>query len=119
MNAVLVTTFALALREIRRHLMRSFLTVLGIVIGVGSVVTMVTLGNGTTAAVQQQIQLRRFLNYNWEYGVERVQESITEHLEILDALDAGHNERASALMRNHLTTSAHHGVMNPDHAKPR
>ncbi|WP_395444728.1 FCD domain-containing protein [Caulobacter sp. UC70_42] len=70
------------------------------------------------AAVQQQIQLRRFLNYNWEYGVERVQESITEHLEILDALDAGHNERASALMRNHLTTSAHHGVMNPDHAKP-
>ena len=55
MNAVLVTTFALALREIRRHLMRSFLTVLGIVIGVGSVVTMVTLGNGTTAAVQQQI----------------------------------------------------------------
>mgnify|MGYP000334775473 CR=1 FL=1 len=71
------------------------------------------------AAVQQQIQLRRFLNYNWEYGVERVQESITEHLEILDALDAGHNERASALMRNHLTTSAHHGVMNPDHAKPR
>ncbi|RRN64304.1 ABC transporter permease [Caulobacter sp. 602-1] len=55
MNAVLITTFALALREIRRHLMRSFLTVLGIVIGVGSVVTMVTLGNGTTAAVQQQI----------------------------------------------------------------
>ncbi|HEX5378609.1 MAG TPA: ABC transporter permease [Phenylobacterium sp.] len=55
MTDVLITTFALAVREIRRHLMRSFLTVLGIVIGVGSVVTMVTLGNGTTAAVQQQI----------------------------------------------------------------
>jgi putative ABC transport system permease protein len=54
-NGVLTTTFPLALREIRRHLMRSFLTVLGIVIGVGSVVTMVTLGNGTTAAVQEQI----------------------------------------------------------------
>lgn len=52
---MLLTTFFLALREIRRHLMRSFLTVLGIVIGVASVVTMVTLGNGTTAAVQQQI----------------------------------------------------------------
>jgi putative ABC transport system permease protein len=52
---MLITTFFLALREIRRHLMRSFLTVLGIVIGVASVVTMVTLGNGTTAAVQQQI----------------------------------------------------------------
>jgi putative ABC transport system permease protein len=55
MIAMLVTTLGLAMREIRRHLMRSFLTVLGIIIGVGSVVTMVTLGNGTTAAVQQQI----------------------------------------------------------------
>ncbi|RPI16171.1 MAG: FtsX-like permease family protein [Lysobacterales bacterium] len=48
-------TLALAFREIRRHLLRSFLTVLGIVIGVAAVVTMVTLGNGATAAVQEQI----------------------------------------------------------------
>jgi putative ABC transport system permease protein len=48
-------TFVLAVREIRRHLLRSFLTVLGIVIGVAAVVTMVTLGNGATAAVQEQI----------------------------------------------------------------
>jgi putative ABC transport system permease protein len=52
---MLLTTFVLAVREIRRHLLRSFLTILGIVIGVGAVVTMVTLGNGATAAVQQQI----------------------------------------------------------------
>jgi putative ABC transport system permease protein len=49
------TTVILALREIRRHLLRSFLTILGIVIGVSAVVTMVTLGNGATAAVKQQI----------------------------------------------------------------
>ena len=49
------TTLLLALRSIRRHLLRSFLTVLGIVIGVAAVVTMVTLGNATTAAVQSQI----------------------------------------------------------------
>ena len=49
------TTLILALREIRRHLLRSFLTVLGIVIGVAAVVPMVTLGNGATAAVQEQI----------------------------------------------------------------
>lgn len=49
------TTLRLALTEIRRHLMRSFLTVLGIVIGVAAVVTMVQLGNGATAAVQEQI----------------------------------------------------------------
>ena len=45
----------LALRSIRRNLMRSFLTILGIVIGVSAVITMVTLGNGATLAVQNQI----------------------------------------------------------------
>ena len=49
------TTVILAVREIRRHLLRSFLTTLGIVIGVAAVVTMVTLGNGATEAVAQQI----------------------------------------------------------------
>jgi putative ABC transport system permease protein len=49
------TTFLLAVREIRRHLLRSFLTILGIVIGVWAVVTMVTLGNGATEAVKKQI----------------------------------------------------------------
>ena len=48
-------TIVLAVREIRRHLLRSFLTVLGIVIGVAAVVTMVTLGKGATAAVREQI----------------------------------------------------------------
>ena len=48
-------TLLLALREIRRNLMRSFLTILGIVIGVAAVVTMVTLGNGATQAVADQI----------------------------------------------------------------
>ncbi len=49
------TTLVLALRSIRRHLLRSFLTILGIVIGVGAVVTMVTLGKATTSAVQASI----------------------------------------------------------------
>ena len=48
-------TFLLALRSIRRNLMRSFLTVLGIVIGVSAVITMVTVGNGATLAIQNQI----------------------------------------------------------------
>ncbi|ONF96463.1 ABC transporter permease [Sphingomonas jeddahensis] len=49
------TVFVLAIRSIRRHLLRSFLTILGIVIGVAAVVAMVTLGKATTSAVQQQI----------------------------------------------------------------
>ncbi len=55
MTSVVLSAFLLALREIRRNLMRSFLTVLGIVIGVAAVVTMVTLGNGATRAVSEQI----------------------------------------------------------------
>jgi putative ABC transport system permease protein len=48
-------TLLLSLREVQRNLLRSFLTMLGIVIGVSAVVTMVTLGKGATRAVQTQI----------------------------------------------------------------
>ncbi len=54
---MLLNTLFLALRSIRRNLLRSFLTVLGIVIGVSAVITMVTLGNGATQAVQMQMQI--------------------------------------------------------------
>ena len=49
------TTLLLAFREIRRHLLRSFLTTLGIIIGVAAVITMVTLGRGVTADIEEQI----------------------------------------------------------------
>jgi putative ABC transport system permease protein len=52
---MLWNSLMLALREIRRNLLRSFLTILGIVIGVSAVITMVTLGNGATRAVREQI----------------------------------------------------------------
>jgi putative ABC transport system permease protein len=52
---MLLNALLLALREIRRNLLRSFLTVLGIVIGVSAVITMVTLGNGATRSIQDQI----------------------------------------------------------------
>ena len=52
---LLGTTLVLAIREIGRHKLRSFLTTLGIIIGVTSVVTMVTLGRATTSFVQGQI----------------------------------------------------------------
>ena len=47
--------FLLALRAIRRHVLRSALTVLGIVIGVAAVIIMVTLGAGATRQVTQSI----------------------------------------------------------------
>lgn len=47
---------AIAVREIRRNLMRAFLTVLGVIIGVAAVVVMVTLGQGATASVTAQVE---------------------------------------------------------------
>jgi putative ABC transport system permease protein len=49
------TTFMLAIRSIFRHKLRSFLTTLGIIIGVAAVVAMVTLGKATTKAAQAQV----------------------------------------------------------------
>ena len=46
-----IEAIKLALQAIRRNALRSFLTVLGIVIGVGAVIAMVTIGTGTTARV--------------------------------------------------------------------
>ncbi len=55
MFGIMGATLLLSLREIRRHLLRSFLTTLGIIIGVAAVITMVTLGKGVTASIQDQI----------------------------------------------------------------
>ncbi|MCK9293591.1 MAG: ABC transporter permease [Desulfobulbaceae bacterium] len=52
---MLTNTLLLALREIRRNVLRSFLTILGIVIGVAAVIVMVTIGSGATAQVTEQI----------------------------------------------------------------
>jgi putative ABC transport system permease protein len=47
----MLNAFLLALREIRRNLLRSFLTALGVVIGVASVIAMVMLGDGATRSI--------------------------------------------------------------------
>ena len=48
-------TLVLALQELRRNAMRSALTILGIVIGVAAVIIMVTIGEGATVQVTEQI----------------------------------------------------------------
>ena len=53
---MLWNAFLLALREIRRNVLRSILTILGVVIGVAAVIVMVTLGGGATRAVATQIE---------------------------------------------------------------
>ena len=48
-------TIAVAFQSIRANKLRSMLTMLGIVIGVGAVITMVALGSGAQKAVEDQI----------------------------------------------------------------
>jgi DNA-binding GntR family transcriptional regulator len=57
-------------------------------------------------AIQQQNRLRRFANYDWTFGHQRVVVSCREHLEILDRLETGDREAAAALMRQHLGAAA-------------
>jgi putative ABC transport system permease protein len=49
-------TFRIALRSIRFNRMRSALTMLGIIIGVASVVTMIAIGSGARAKIADQIR---------------------------------------------------------------
>ncbi|MEQ1953165.1 ABC transporter permease [Mesorhizobium yinganensis] len=52
---MLLETIRLALRSVRRNVLRSFLTLLGIVIGVAAVIAMLTIGSGTTEKVKSDI----------------------------------------------------------------
>ncbi len=52
---MLSNAFLIAIKEIRRNILRSILTILGIVIGVASVIAMVMIGDGTTASVKESI----------------------------------------------------------------
>ncbi|MBL9200303.1 MAG: ABC transporter permease [Opitutaceae bacterium] len=47
--------FLVALRALRRNTMRSILTSLGIIIGIGAVIAIVSMGNGTKARVEAQV----------------------------------------------------------------
>jgi len=49
------STFKIAFRALYRNKLRSVLTALGIIIGVGAVIAMVSIGNGAKAQVEQQI----------------------------------------------------------------
>ncbi len=49
------STFKIAFRALQRNKLRSVLTALGIIIGVGAVIAMVSIGNGAKAQVEQQI----------------------------------------------------------------
>ena len=55
MNAFVLLTVLTAFRILRRNRLRAGLTMLGIIIGVGAVIAMVSIGQGAKAAVQAQV----------------------------------------------------------------
>jgi DNA-binding GntR family transcriptional regulator len=57
-------------------------------------------------AIQQQNRLRRFVNYHWTYGADRVIETCREHMAVLQAVRDGDMQWASSLLRRHLEVSA-------------
>lgn len=66
-------------------------------------------------AIRRQNRLRRFSNYAWTHGFERVKVNHAEHLEILDRLEAKENEVAASLMRRHLLLASQ---MTPSFEQP-
>ena len=48
-------TLRIALRALARNKLRAFLTMLGIIIGVGAVIAMVAIGEGAKATIRSQI----------------------------------------------------------------
>src|SRR5579864_8850474 len=52
----LIMIFRVALKALNRNKLRTALTMLGMIIGVGAVITMVALGTGAQTAIESQIQ---------------------------------------------------------------
>jgi putative ABC transport system permease protein len=51
-----LTTIRLALRELWANKLRTFLTCLGMIIGVGAVIALVTIGNGVSAQITRELE---------------------------------------------------------------
>ena len=64
-------SFKLALKSLRTSKMRAFLTMLGIIIGVAAVIIIISLGNGLTGMVEQQVEkvgVNQIYAYTWGMG---------------------------------------------------
>ena len=65
-------SFKLAIKSLRTSKARAILTMLGIIIGVAAVIVIISLGNGLTGMVEQQVEkvgINQIYAYNWGYGV--------------------------------------------------
>ena len=64
-------SFKLAIKSLRTSKLRSLLTMLGIIIGVAAVIIIISLGNGLTGMVEQQVEkvgVNQIYAYTWGMG---------------------------------------------------
>jgi len=66
------------------------------------------------AAIQRDNRLRRLSNYYWKHNFDRVRANHSEHMAILDSIEAKRLDIAASLMRAHLQVA---GTM-PFHQAP-
>jgi putative ABC transport system permease protein len=83
-------TFRIALKALNRNKLRTVLTMLGMIIGVGAVITMVALGNGAQATIEAQIQaagtnLITVMSGNFSQGGVRQGAGMNTRLTVADA----------------------------------
>ncbi len=86
----LIMTFRIALKALGRNKMRTALTMLGMIIGVAAVITMVALGTGASAAVEERIKsagtnLITVNAGNWTQGGVRMGQGASSTLRAEDA----------------------------------
>lgn len=119
--------FLLAIKEIRRNVMRAFLTALGIIIGVAAVITMVTVGNGATEEIKAQVSslgsnllmIRPARNYGAGPGATQPPNFKLEDVELIREQIAGVNlvaptasRSVSTVYRQQSWTTSITGVTN-------
>ena len=76
-------SFKLAIKSLRTSKLRSLLTMLGIIIGVAAVIVIISLGNGLTGMVEQQVEkvgVTQIYAYTWGMGDGTAENVTTEEM---------------------------------------
>ena len=76
-------SFKLAIKSLRTSKLRSLLTMLGIIIGVAAVIIIISLGNGLTGMVEQQVEkvgVTQIYAYTWGMGDGTAKNVTTEEM---------------------------------------
>lgn len=86
----IIMTLRIALKALNRNKMRTMLTMLGMIIGVGAVITMVALGKGAQTTIEEQVKaagtnMITVMSGNWSQGGVRMGQGQSTRLRPEDA----------------------------------